>query len=52
MHILIECYYLKGELGESLDCINKVLNMVYDYYPAIIFKKIILDKIKIKKGEV
>ena len=50
--ILSQCYYLKGELGESLDCINKVLNMVYDYYPAIIFKKIILDKIKIKKGEV
>ena len=50
--ILSQCYYLKGELGESLDCINKVLNMVYDYYPAIIIKKIILDKIKIKKGEV
>ena len=50
--ILSQCYYLKDNLGEALDYINKVLNMVYDYYPAIVFKKIILDKIKTKKGEV
>ncbi len=49
--ILSQCYFLKNDLGEALDCINRVLNMVYDYYPAIIFRKIILKEIEIKKGE-
>ncbi len=43
--ILSQCYFLKGDLKEALDLINKVLNMVYDYYPAILFKKIIKNQI-------
>lgn len=48
--ILSQCYFLKGELGEALDCINRVNNMVENYYPAIIFKKIIKDEIEKKRG--
>ena len=47
--ILSQCYYLIGDLGESLDCINRVLNMVDDYYPAIIFHKILKEEIAQKR---
>ena len=48
-------YSFKKELkleynGEALDCINRTLNMVCDYYPAILFKKIIKDKIDKKNN--
>ncbi len=44
--ILSQCYFLKGDNSEALELINKVLNMVDDYYPAILFKEIIKNKIK------
>ncbi len=43
--ILSQCHFLKNDLKEALDLINKVLDIVSDYYPAILFKKIIKDKI-------
>ena len=43
--ILSQCYFLKGELGESLDCINRINAMVDNYFPAILFRKIIKEKI-------
>lgn len=44
--ILSQCYYLKNDLGEALDCINKVMAMVDDYYPAKIFKRILKKDIE------
>lgn len=49
--ILSQCYYLIDDLGEALDCINRVLDIVDDYYPAIVFHKILKEKIeKRRKG--
>ena len=48
--ILSQCYFLKGDNGEALDCVNRTLDMVSDYYPAILFKKIIKDKIDKKNN--
>lgn len=47
--ILSQCYYLIGDLGEALDCINRVNAMVDDYYPAIVFKEILKEEIKKKR---
>ena len=47
--ILSQCQYLLGDLGEALDSINKVLSMIDDYYPAIIFKKILKEEIDKKR---
>ena len=44
--ILSQCYYLKNDLGEALDCVNKVLAMVDDYYPAKIFRRILKKDIE------
>lgn len=43
--ILSQCYFLLGDLGEALDCINKVNSMVSEYYPALLFEKIIREEI-------
>ena len=40
-----QCEFLRGELGEALDLINQVNRMVDDYYPAKLFREIILKKI-------
>lgn len=48
--ILSQCHYLLGDLGEALDCINRVNDIIDDYFPAIIFDKILRDEIK-KKNE-
>lgn len=48
--ILSQCYYLIGDLGEALDCINRVCAIADDYFPAIIFKQILKDEIKKKHG--
>ena len=44
--IMSQCYYLLKNNGEALDIINKVLDMVPDYYPAIIFRKILKEEIE------
>ena len=46
--IMSQCYYLMHDNGEALDCVNKVLEMVPDYYPAIIFERILRDEIEKK----
>ncbi|MBQ7286491.1 MAG: hypothetical protein IJW73_01885 [Candidatus Gastranaerophilales bacterium] len=43
--ILSQCHFLLGDLGESLDCVNRVNNMVKDYYPALLFEKIVRQEI-------
>ncbi|MBR5303920.1 MAG: hypothetical protein IKU37_03735 [Candidatus Gastranaerophilales bacterium] len=48
--ILSQCYYLIGNLGEALDCVNRVNAMVDDYFPAIVFRQILKEEIK-KKHE-
>ena len=47
--ILSQCYYLIGNLGEALDCINRVNAIVDDYFPAIIFKQILKEEIEKKR---
>ena len=44
--ILAQCQYLLGDVGNSLDSINRTLNMVDDYFPAKLFKKILLQEIE------
>lgn len=46
--ILSQCYYLLGNLGEALDCINRVNNIVSDYYPAKLFEHILRQEIEKK----
>lgn len=46
--ILSQCYYLIGNLGEALDCVNRIIAMVDGYYPAIMFRKILKEKIEEK----
>lgn len=46
--ILSQCHYLLGDLGEALDCINRVNKMVNDYYPAKLFEYILRQEIKRK----
>lgn len=49
--ILSQCHYLMGDLGESLDCINRTLYIADNYYPAIIFKNIIKEAIENKHAK-
>ena len=46
--ILSQCHYLLGDLGEALDCINRVNCMVDDYFPAKLFEHILREEIKKK----
>lgn len=46
--ILSQCHYLLGDLGEALDCINRVNKMVNDYYPAKLFEHILRQEIEKK----
>ena len=47
--IMSQCYYLIGDLGEALDCINRVNAIVDDYFPALLFKQILKEEIKKKR---
>ena len=44
--ILSQCYYLTGNLGEALDCVNRVNEIVQDYFPAIVFRNILKEEIE------
>lgn len=46
--ILAQCNFLIGELGEALDWVNKTINMVPEYYPAILLKDIVKKEIEKK----
>ena len=43
--ILAQCNFLMGELGEALDWVNKTIDMVPQYYPAILLKDVIKKEI-------
>ena len=44
--ILSQCQYLLKNGPDALDSVNKVLNMVPDYYPAKIFRNILIEEIE------
>ena len=44
--ILAQCNFLLGNLGEALDSINRTLDMVPEYYPAILLKGILKKEIE------
>ena len=46
--ILAQCNFLLGDLGESLDWINRTIDMVPDYHPAILLKDIVKKEIEKK----
>lgn len=48
--ILGQCEFLLGNLGEALDVINKVDAMVDNYFPAKIFKMVIMEEINKKNN--
>ncbi|MBQ8635783.1 tetratricopeptide repeat protein [bacterium] len=49
--ILSQCYFLLGNLGEALDCVNRINAMVQGYYPTILFEKILREEIEKKRNE-
>ena len=49
--ILSQCEFLLGNLGEALDCVIRINNMVEDYFPSIIFEKILREEIKKKHSK-
>lgn len=49
--ILSQCYFLMGNLADALDCMNRINAMVDNYYPTILFEKILREEIKKKREE-
>lgn len=49
--ILSQCHFLLGDLGEALDCVVRINNMVDDYFPSIVFEKILREEIKKKHSK-
>lgn len=47
--ILSQCYFLMGNLADALDCMNRINAMVDNYYPTILFEKILREEIKKKR---
>ena len=43
--ILSQCHYLKGNLGEALDCVNRINALISDYYPTILFRDVLKKEI-------
>ena len=43
--ILSQCHYLKGNLGEALDCVNRIHALISDYYPTILFRDVLKKEI-------
>lgn len=43
--ILSQCHYLKGDLGEALDCVNRINALISDYYPTILFRDVLKKEI-------
>ena len=43
--ILSQCHYLKGNLGEALDCVNRITALISDYYPTILFRDVLKKEI-------
>ena len=49
--ILSQCHFLLGDLGEALDCINRINAVVQGYYPTLLFEKIIREEIEKKRNK-
>lgn len=47
--IMAQCQFLKGELGEALDSVNKTLYIADNYFPALCFKDIVKTEIEKKR---
>lgn len=46
--ITSQCYYLLKNNADALDMVNRVLDMVPDYFPALIFQNILKEEIEKK----
>lgn len=49
--ILAQCEFLLGNLAQALDTVNRVNSMVSDYFPAKVFKMVILDEMNKKNNK-
>ena len=49
--ILAQCQFLLSDLGEALDSINRTLAIAPNYYPAKLFRNIVLENIKKNKNK-
>ena len=47
--ILAQCQFLLADLGEALDSVNRTLAIAPTYYPAKLFRRIVLEKIEKKR---
>jgi len=48
--IMGQCYFLLNDLGEALDCVNRTLAIAHNYYPAKLFRDILLKEIEKKRN--
>ena len=48
--ILAQCQFLLADLGEALDSINRTLAIAPTYFPAKLFRNILLEEIEAKKA--
>jgi len=42
--ILSQCQFLTNNLADALDSVNRIIDMVPDYYPALLFRKILKEE--------
>ena len=49
--ILAQCEFLLGNLAQALDTVNRVNSMVSDYFPAKVFRMVILDEMNKKNNK-
>ena len=49
--ILSQCYYLKHDFANARDSVEKVLDMVPNYFPAKVFKAILVEEIEKQKND-
>lgn len=49
--IMAQCQFLISDLAEALDSINRTLAIVPTYYPAKLFRKILVEEIEKKRSE-
>ena len=49
--IMSQCQFLLSDIAEALDSINRTLAIVPMYYPAKLFKKILLEEIENKRNK-
>ncbi len=49
--IMAQCQFLLAELGEALDSVNRTLAIAPMYYPAKLFRNILLEEIEKKRKQ-